>query len=161
MEARRWQDRAERREAVGSSAQGGEEQYRKTGARQHCMAKRQAINRAEWGGRRRRGQIAQHRAQAKQGGSDVTAEQGGRLEERASSSRRRTRRQGRAERRDGGGTGRAERRHTQMPMARAMAGADKAGNIMAGQGRRGRVVQCSKIELYYSRHHDTPNGLRK
>jgi hypothetical protein len=35
-------DRAERREAVGSSAQGGEEQYRKTGAKQHCMAKRQA-----------------------------------------------------------------------------------------------------------------------
>ena len=27
---------------MGSSAQGGEEQYRKTGARQHCMAKRQA-----------------------------------------------------------------------------------------------------------------------
>ncbi len=50
-------------------------------------------------------------------------------------------------------------RDTQMTMA--MAGADKAGNIMAGQGRRGRVVQCSKIELYYSRHHDTPNGLRK
>ncbi len=36
------QDRVERREAVGSSAQGGEEQYRKTGAKQHCMAKRQA-----------------------------------------------------------------------------------------------------------------------
>jgi hypothetical protein len=36
-------------------------------------------------------------------------------------------------------------------MAMARAGADKAGNIMAGQGRRGRViVQCSKIELYYS-----------
>ncbi len=42
MEARRWQGRAERREAVGSSAQGGEEQYRKTVARQRCMAKRQA-----------------------------------------------------------------------------------------------------------------------
>ena len=28
------------------------------------------------GGRRKRGQIAHHRAQAKQGGSDVTAEQG-------------------------------------------------------------------------------------
>ncbi len=42
MEARRWQGRAERREAVGSSAQGGEEEYRKTGARQRCMAKRQA-----------------------------------------------------------------------------------------------------------------------
>ena len=34
--------------------------------------------------------------------------------------------------------GRAERRDTQM--ARARAGADKAGNIMAGQGKRGKVV---------------------
>ena len=75
------------------------------------------------GGRRRRGQIAQHRAHAKQRGSDVTNRVG--------------------RRGDGGGTGRAERRDTQMAMAR-----DKAG-------------KCSKIELYYSRHHDTPNGLRK
>ena len=51
--------------------------------------------------------------------------------------------------------------------------ADGKGRARAGagnsiwQGRvensrtnvRGTVVQCSKIE--YSRHHDTPNGLRK
>ena len=49
---------------------------------------------------------------------------------------------------------------------RARAGADRAGKSI-WQGRvgnsrtsvRGTVVQCSKIE--YSRHHDTPNGLRK
>ncbi len=40
-------------------------------------------------------------------------------------------------------------------MARARAGADKAGNIIAGQGMRGRVVQCSKIELYYNNIVDT------
>ena len=50
----------------------------------------------------RMGQIAYHRAHAKQRGSDVTAEQGGRLEERAVA--------GGGEERHGEGTDRTERR---------------------------------------------------
>ncbi len=57
--------------------------------------------------------------------------------------------------------GRAGQRGETRVDDKGRARADKAGNIMAGQGRRDRVVQCSKIELDYSRHHDTPNGLRK
>ncbi len=70
-------------------------------------------------GRRRRGQIgqiAQHRAQTKQGGSDVTAEHGGDYR-RGLGAIAGAQVQGRAERRDGGGTGRAERRDTQMARA--------------------------------------------
>jgi hypothetical protein len=53
-------------------------------------------------------------------------------------------------------------------MARAGQGQGQTGQETAWQGRvgnsrtsvRGRVVQCSKIELY-SLHHDTHSGLRK
>ncbi len=67
-----------------------------------------------------------------------------------------------AERIDGGGTqmaGRAERRDTQMTRA----GQGQTGQETAWQGRvgnsrnsvRDRVVQCSKIELYYNNIVDT------